>query len=316
MKTDLPIKVLFERQGQSLLPFIGEPGARLAGVDVVEVPAGSRTVDCVLRLERDGLTWYRHLEFQAERDPDIPRRCFEYNARLVLHYSATVVTTVVYLLRGADRDVADAFRLYIGARLVNEWRFDVVRLWEIEADLALAAGTAGPLGLVPLLGGGDRPAVIRKAVRRLAALPSRRESADVMAVLIDLACQRYDKGTIQRLFRKDSIMQSWLYQMGRDEGEAKGEARGEARGQLISARTICADLVKVLHPRVAPRILRRIEACTDPDTLRGWILECPKLSDTAFVTLVSGKRGSGTARSRVSRPARAAGRPAASRKKR
>ena len=298
MKTDLPIKVLFERQGQSLLPFIGEPGARLAGVDVVEVPAGSRTVDCVLRLERDGLTWYRHLEFQAERDPDIPRRCFEYNARLVLHYSATVVTTVVYLLRGADRDVADAFRLYIGARLVNEWRFDVVRLWEIEADLALAAGTAGPLGLVPLLGGGDRPAVIRKAVRRLAALPSRRESADVMAVLIDLACQRYDKGTIQRLFRKDSIMQSWLYQMGRDEGEAKGEARG----QLISARTICADLVKVLHPRVAPRILRRIEACTDPDTLRGWILECPKLSDPAFVTLVSGRRGSGTARSRVSRP--------------
>jgi hypothetical protein len=129
-----------------------------------------------------------------------------------------------------------------------------------------------------------------------------------MAVLIDLACQRYDRGTIQRLFRKDSIMQSWLYQMGRDEGEARGE--------LISARTICADLVKVLHPRAAPRILRRIEACTDPDTLRGWILECPKLSDTAFVTLVSGKRGSGTARSRVSRPARAAGRPAASRKKR
>jgi predicted transposase YdaD len=312
VKTDLPIKVLFERQGQSLLPFVGEQGARLAGVDVVEVPAGSRTVDCVLRLERDGLTWYRHLEFQAERDPDIPRRCFEYNARLVLHYSATVVTTVVYLLRGADRDVADAFRLYIGTRLVNEWRFDVVRLWEIEADLALAAGTAGPLGLVPLLGGGDRPAVIRKAVRRLAALPSRRESADVMAVLIDLACQRYDRGTIQRLFRKDSIMQSWLYQMGRDEGEAKGEARG----QLISTRTICADLVKVLHPRVASRILRRIEACADPDTLRGWILECPKLSDAAFVTLVSGKRGSGTARSRVSRPARAAGRSVASGKRR
>jgi hypothetical protein len=170
----------------------------------------------------------------------------------------------------------------------------------------------------------DRPAVIRKvirkAVRRLAALPSRRESADVMAVLIDLACQRYDRGTIQRLFRKDSIMQSWLYQMGRDEGEARGEARGEAkgeaRGQLISARTICADLVKVLHPRVASRILRRIEACADPETLRGWILECPKLSDTAFVTLVSGKRGSGTARSRVSRPARAAGRSVASGKRR
>ncbi len=328
MKTDVPIKVLFERQGQSLLPFIGEPDARLAGVDVVELPAGARTVDCVLRLERKGLTWYRHLEFQAERDPDMPRRCFEYNARLVLHYSATVVTTVVYLLRGADRGVADAFRLYIGDRLVNEWRFDVVRLWEIDAELALAAGTAGPLGLVPLLGGGERPAVIRKAVRRVAALSSRREAADAMAVLIDLACQRYDRGTFQRLFRKDSMMQSWLYQMGREEGEAEGEARGvargvaqgeakgEAKGQLISARTICADLAKELHPRVAPRLLRRIHACADPDTLRGWILECPKLSDTAFVTLVSGTRGSGAARSRVSRPRRAATRSKGSPKRR
>jgi hypothetical protein len=141
VKTDLPIKVLFERQGQSLLPFVGEQGARLAGVDVVEVPAGSRTVDCVLRLERDGLTWYRHLEFQAERDPDIPRRCFEYNARLVLHYSAAVVTTVVYLLRGADRDVADAFRSTSGH---SEGRPQT-------GSAALATGVSGRDG------GSDRP---------------------------------------------------------------------------------------------------------------------------------------------------------------
>lgn len=63
----------------------------------------------MLRLERDGLVWYRHLEFQAEKDPDVPRRCFEYNARLILHYGAAVLTTVLYLLPGADEGVPDAY---------------------------------------------------------------------------------------------------------------------------------------------------------------------------------------------------------------
>ena len=88
----------------------------------------------MLRLERDGLVWYRHLEFQAQKDPDMPRRCFEYNSRLILHYDAAVLTTVLYLLPGADRDVPDAFRLYVGDWLAYEWRFDVVRLWEIDAQ--------------------------------------------------------------------------------------------------------------------------------------------------------------------------------------
>jgi hypothetical protein len=51
--------------------------------------------------------------------------------------------------------VPDAFRLYVGDWLAYEWRFDVVRLWEIDAEGALRSGEAGPLALVPLLRGGD-----------------------------------------------------------------------------------------------------------------------------------------------------------------
>ena len=31
----------------------------------------------------------------------------------------------------------DAFRLYVGDWLAYEWRFDVVRLWEVDAQSAL-----------------------------------------------------------------------------------------------------------------------------------------------------------------------------------
>ena len=264
METDRPIKVLFERQGQSLLPFIGErdPGVRVAAVESVQLPVPSRSVDSVLRLEREGFVWYRHLEFQAGPDPDIPRRCFE---------------------------------------------------------LALQSGEAGPLALIPLLRGGDERETLLAAVAKLDALP-RPEAADAMSILLDLTSQRYDRATFLDVIGKDRAMQSWLYQMGRDEGEAKGrqEGRDEGReeGQVLIARRICADLVKATHPRVARSVLPRIEQCAEAETLRGWILECPRLSDAAFTKLIKGPGGPRAARARVGRPSRASRRAADSRKKR
>jgi hypothetical protein len=74
--TDRSIKVLFERQGQSLLPFIGESeaGVSVAAVETVEIPVPSRRVNSLLSLQREGWVRYRHLEFQSGSDPDMPRR--------------------------------------------------------------------------------------------------------------------------------------------------------------------------------------------------------------------------------------------------
>ena len=225
MKTDQPIKVLFEHQGQSLLPFIGErqSGVRVTAVECVELPVSERTVDSVLRLERDGLVWYRHLEFQAQKDADMPRRCFEYNSRLILHYRAAVLTTVLYLLPGADKDVPDAFRLYVGDWLAYEWRFEVVRLWEIDAQAALHSGEAGPLALVPLMRGGNEPSRVLEAARRLDAMP-KPQAAEAMSVLLGFATRRYDRATFMNVLGKDRVMESWW-----DQEVAEREARGEAR---------------------------------------------------------------------------------------
>jgi predicted transposase YdaD len=343
--TDRPIKVLFERQGQSLLPFIGErrTDVRVTAVESVELPVATRRIDSVLRLERDGLVWYRHLEFQSGPDPDMPRRCFEYNSRLILHYDAAVLTTVLYLFPGSDRDAKDAFRLYIGDQIAYEWRFDVVRLWEIDAQSALQNGEAGPLALVPLLRGGDEPQAVLEAVRRLDALP-RAESADAMSALLDFASQRYDRATFWNVLGKDRVMESWLWQLGRDEGEARGRAEGEARGraegeaqgraegeaqgraegeaqgraegEAQAIRRICVDLSRECHPRAAARVLPVIEACVQPETLRAWVLQCPKLSDAEFVALVTGQPPKHVTRSRTSRPSRTSRRPAPPRKRR
>ena len=307
MKTDRPIKVLFERLGQSLLPFIGErqTGVRVTAVESVSLPVSERRIDSVLRLERDGLVWYRHLEFQAQKDLDMPRRCFEYNSRLILHYGAAVLTTVLYLLPGADKDVPDAFRLYVGDWLAYEWRFDVVRLWEIDAESALGSGEAGPLALVPLMRGGDEPSRVLEAARRLDAMP-KAQAADAMSVLLGFAARRYDRATFMNVLGKDRVMESWWDQLVDER-----EARGEARGQIKNARQMCSDLVKEFHPGTAAALLPAIEACDQPETLRSWALQCAKLPDEAFVTLVTGTPPARVARSRATRPSRRATRRSA-----
>ncbi len=324
MDTDRPIKLLFERQGQSLLRFIGETNARVTAAESVTLSVPRREVDCVLRLEHEGAVWYRHLEFQSRPDPDMALRCFEYNSRLILHYRAPVLTTVLYLLPGADKGAEDAFRLYIGDRLAYEWRFDLVRLSEVPVDLAFESGEPGPLALVPLLQGGDAPREIRKAVRKLDALP-RPQSVDALSVLLDLASQRYDRETLLSVLGKDRIMQSYLWQMGLDTGEvkgraeglaeglAKGKAEGKAEGEAKAARQICLDLAQSLHPRVARRVLPAIQACPQPATLRAWILACPKLSDAAFAALVTRKPTS-PRRARTSCPSRGSRRSVSARK--
>ena len=67
---------------------------------------------------------------------------------------------------------------------------------------------------------------------------------------------------------------------------------------------MCADLVKEFHPAVAADLIPAVEACDQPETLHSWAVQCAKLSDDAFVMLVTGKPLARVARSRATRPSR------------
>jgi hypothetical protein len=161
----------------------------------------------------------------------------------------------------------------------------------------------------------------------LDALP-RPESTDAITTLLNLASQRYDRATFWNVLGKDRVMQSWLWQLGRDEGEALGRAEGEALGRaegqalgraeggVLALRRVCSDLARELHPRVATRVLPVIDSCDRTETLQAWILQCPKVSGPEFAALVTGQPAGHVVRSRTSRPSRRSGRRAASRRRR
>ena len=201
-----------------------------------------------------------------------------------------MLTTVVYLFPPGPRERELVFRVGFAGRAVNEWRFDVVRLWEEDAGEALASGAPGLLALVPLMsGGGDLEAIERAARGIERALPQER-SPDAEAILLLLAGRYYTVEELTRVVGREKMIQSSVWQAawaeGKQEGEAEGKAEGEAKGRLETERELCLALVKKHHPALLAKAAPVVEACDDPGLLRTWVLSASDDDEKSFATLL------------------------------
>ena len=266
MKTDVELKVLYSKYAHDLLRLTGDGDAAVLSTQVIELQEIKRSVDCVIKLRRAGEIYYRHIEFQAEKDAEMAERCFRYNTRLLLQLGAPVLTTVVYLFPPGPAEDELLYRVILTDREVNAWRFDVVRLWELEAAEALASEAPGLLALVPLMSGGDRFETYKRAgeaIRR--ALPEEK-SPDALAILQLLGARHYNRRQLESVAKGVPMLQlkeSWLYRELAAEDIAKGVTQGVAQGKLEAERDLCLKLVKKHYPALLKRATRRIEACTD-----------------------------------------------------
>jgi hypothetical protein len=190
-------------------------------------------------------------------------------------------------------------------RVVNEWRFDVVRLWERDAADMLALGPGGAV-LVGLVDRGDLR-LIGRASRQISRQDPRRQQPNLFAILQDLCGQRYTAEQLARVIPKEVVMASSLYKEMREWAHEKGLEKG----RLADARLLCSSFVKRHHAAVAPRVLPAVEACTSIARLHQWALRAPEVSSDEFVQLVRKATSGRTTRRRAPRPAPRSKRPAA-----
>jgi hypothetical protein len=273
--TDGPLKLLFRKYAADLLPLTGDSGATVERAGPVEIQALKRQVDCVLALERDGERYYRHLEFQAQSDPEMAVRCFRYNTQLVLQYGAPVLTTVLYLFPPGSRS-EPVFRVMLGGREINRWVFEEVHLFEMDAKALLARGDPGLLALVPLMRGADL-GVLEESARRIERAHPGEKLSDAEDVLLALAARFYTVPELARVVGRDRMWQH----------ETSLYVEGKQDGKLEGAREACAAVARKHHPRVFERVASVIAACDEPSRLNEWILAASDLSDDEFVALVS-----------------------------
>ncbi len=130
--------------------------------------------------------------------------CFEYASRLAIHFRRPVLTTVLYLRSTPRGDLV--YRHRVGGRVVNEWRFDVVRLREESPARLLAPGGAA---LVPLSGEASLP-VIAKASRKIQREAPKAQQADLLAILQVFAEGRYTAKRLARVIPEEVTMASVL----------------------------------------------------------------------------------------------------------
>lgn len=272
MDSDGPLKLLFCKYAQDLLLLTGDLGATVSRAGPVEIQALKRHVDCVLELKKQGELYYRHLEFQAEPDPEMAKRCFRYNTQLVLQYDAPVLTTVLYLHPPKPKRPA-VFRVMLGGREINRWSFGEICLWERNASEGLT-GAPGLVALVPLMKGGSDRAIVKQAARRIERAFPRERLSDAEDVLLALASRYYTVRELSRIVGRDRMLQSSLY------------VEGRAEGRLDAQRELCVALTRKYHPAIGTAALTRIGACSNRARLEQWALAAPDLNDAEFLRLL------------------------------
>jgi len=270
----------------------------------------------VMRLRRGGEEYLRHVEFQTRHRSQLALRFFGYAAALAVRSGLPVLTTVIYVQRSAPRELS--YRTVVGGQVSNEWRFSVVRLWELSPRQLLALGLGGA-ALVPLAGGASLSHVAA-ASRRIQREAPREGQADLLAILQEFAEGRYTARQLARVIPEEVVMASGLFERAMEKGKAEaraaGRVEGREEGRAEEARQTCLQVAQTLHPAVASRVVPVIEACSEPLRLRRWTLRASRLSDAEFVTLVTGRPRASVTRSRTGRPSRASRRSSPGRKRR
>lgn len=285
METDTWLKALALRHPQDLLRLVGDVHGTATSAQILELQSIARRVDCVIAVRQGETGYYRHIEFQAETQPEMARRCFRYNTQLILQLEAPVLTTVLYLVPPGPAEQGLEFRVAIQGREVNVWRFEVVRLWELEAEGALSSGAPGLLTLVPLMKGNTLEAIVR-ADREIARVLPREQAAEAQSTLIHLAGCYHTREDLERSFGRKKMIQSSVWRAAWAEGEAEGKAEGKAEGELQALRELCREQVRKHHPTLLPGAETAIDACKDAARLKTWVLEATEHDHDVFARLL------------------------------
>ena len=189
-------------RARELLALTGDRGARVVGRQVPELAAVTRRLDFVIKLERDGEVYLRHLEFEMRFRADLASRMFEYAALLAARHGLPVVSTAIVLTPPAPPRLVYEER--VGGRVVC-WRYiRVVRLWDMKPAAAMRLGVGGA-ALVGLMGRPDIR-VVQAAARRIQAQAPPQQLRDLSAVLRMLSEGRYTARELERIVPREVVM--------------------------------------------------------------------------------------------------------------
>ncbi len=254
-----------------------------------EVGLPTLQVDHVYQVQAQGRQWLAHFEAQTHYKPDLPERLVWYGTALTLRYRSPVQTTLVLLVeRNAPAEVPQRHTVRVG-ELEITLGYRVVKLWKLEARVALESGDLRLLPWVSLMRASE--AEIAGALGRIQETGDRVLAAQAYL----LAGLRYTKGSpesvrwlerVRDMLSDDWIRESASFQMILDEGFEKGIEKGIEKGRVEEARKTLSLILALRFPALVSLVemekladagrledlLKQVVMASDEDTARQAIL--------------------------------------------
>lgn len=167
------------------------------------------------------------LEFSPK--PRTPTRLFAYAALAQEKYNLPVFVTVIYFRPPpADTAIESAFHRDFRGQQAHQ-DFQVIRLWELDAQQILALQNPALLPFVPLMRGGNTGPVLQECAERLRTQPNAEE---LEATLSMFASYVMDRQLINHILRSSAMIEilrespffkqvlgPQLIELGRQEGQ-------------------------------------------------------------------------------------------------
>ena len=236
MQTDIPLKRLTAICAADLLPLLGAAGMELVRVGVLELPQTAAALDTVLWL-RDGRgRVHLHLvEWQGYRDPLFLWRLMGYLSWVGLHHPERPITITPIYLRPGD-DVGSSLRQGLEGEL-ESWgiAFTCVRLWQQDAEAAVASGAVGLAVLSPLMGGATGALVERAAALVLGQGAAEPRRANLLTILGVFAEPLVGRDRFVRMIGREQLMASDLLSYLMEEKLAELEQERAREREALAA---------------------------------------------------------------------------------
>jgi predicted transposase YdaD len=175
----------------------------------------------------DGREVILHIEFQGPgSDKPMSLRLLEYGTRLALTYRDIPMRSVVLYLGGAGaRDTGEHVLYDPDGQVRMSWRYDVIRLWQLEAEALLALNRPALLALIGQTRIRRPEQTIPQAIAQVVQGTSGEQREHLLAELLLLCTDKEIAAMAEQIITRDyglpeTPMMRKLREQGREEGRA------------------------------------------------------------------------------------------------
>ena len=246
--TDNPLKSLILTYKETFAEWLMGKRLRSVRTLTIELPASRQRSDLLFEaVSEDGDVGLLHIELQGKRSAaPMPWRMLDYMSRTARHEwgrrapqgSLKLQSVVLYVGKGAGvGDEGEYTIASFAGQPSLRWRYDVIRLWELEADTVMQLDKPALLALVGQMRMAEPKRIVSAVLGKIEAVPDGEQRRELLTALVNLIGDEGVLKMIERMIDMELLDTPYLrrirqesWQKGVDDGRQEGVEEGRREG--------------------------------------------------------------------------------------